>query len=105
MKVKVGELKTHLSRYLRELQRDRNPIEVCVREKPVAYLTPADPHPSHGEPDAAMRALQEQLQSAGLRWNATGATGKMDFKPNPLPAGDGRKDVHTVEAMRSERNW
>jgi len=43
MKVKVGQLKTHLSRYLKDVKETGESIEVCVREDTVAYLTPSAP--------------------------------------------------------------
>ncbi len=39
MKVKIGELKTHLSKYVQSVRDGGEPIEVCVRGKTVAYLT------------------------------------------------------------------
>lgn len=41
IKVKVGQLKTHLSRYLKNIKETGEPIEVCVREDTVANLTPS----------------------------------------------------------------
>ena len=32
MKVRVGQLKTYLSRYLKDIRETGEPIEVCVRE-------------------------------------------------------------------------
>ena len=105
MKVKVADLKAHLSRHLRQLKKTGETIEVCVREDSVAYLTPA----SAGVPDqnAARHndALRLRLHAAGLVMATEGKT------PQPLPAiqasvaRDGRTDIATAAALRAERDW
>lgn len=105
MKVKVGELKTHFSKYLRQLQESREPIEVCMREEPVAYLTPL----AEGDPraDQAQAMLQSRLAEVGLSLsNGVGAVANpREFKPVPSPPGDGRDGVNTVREMRESKDY
>jgi len=106
MKVKIGELKTHLSRYLRQLAEDGEPIEVCVREEPVAWLTRAR---------AAAAAVDLQpheqvvrgLERSGLRLSAAprAVAPPCDFSPTPTPAGDRRTDSSTVTDMRARKDY
>jgi antitoxin (DNA-binding transcriptional repressor) of toxin-antitoxin stability system len=104
MKVKVNELKTHLSRYLRELDQTGAPVEICVREKTVAYLTRAEGGPVTGRNGVDAVALRTRLLATGLRWNPASHDPET-FSPAPEPAADGRVDHDSVQAMRSERNW
>lgn len=105
MKVKVGELKTHLSRYLKDIAESGEYIEVCVRDKPVAYLTSAS---KANAPSAATReqtSLQTQLNEEGLIWipRQINPPDKPELKPQL--AGDQKKDVNTTDMMRQEKNW
>ena len=100
MKVKTGELKTHLSRYLREAGETGTPIEVCVREKTVAYLTPV----SHdAETQTARDALSARLAAAGVTVNQWGR--KPTQAPCPGHARDGRTAQNSVVAIREEKDW
>ncbi|HKJ90853.1 MAG TPA: hypothetical protein VJ960_06935 [Oceanipulchritudo sp.] len=105
MRVKVGELKTHLSKYLRQLQESREPIEVCMREEPVAYLTPLAGGDSGADPSQAM--LQRRLAEVGLSLaNGVGAVSRpRAFSPVPSPPGDGRDGVDTVREMRESKDY
>jgi len=104
MRVKVAELKTHLSKYLRQIEQDGEPIEVCVREDSVAYLTPARTHDSTRP---KKQQLAQQLQAVGIQVSQWGVEAPADLSPQgPLgscdnPAG-GR---NSVESIRRERNW
>jgi len=103
MKVKVGQLKTHLSQYLREIEETGESIEVCVRERPVAYLTPMIKNDMCAK-SAPSPELVKSLAVNGIRIVQWG--GKMnDFVPTPRPAGDGRQIENSVVAMREERDW
>lgn len=101
MKVKVGQLKAHLSRYLREIQDSGETLEVCVRETPVAYLKPIveDLLLEEGPPAELVKALE----SDGVRIVQWGR--KSDFVPTPRPAGDGKFIKNSVVAMREEKDW
>lgn len=105
MKVKIGELKAHFSRYVRDLQKHGEPIEVCVREKPVAYLTTAEQPAHDGFGHAELTRMVRQFEAAGLRWFPAPAGSLANFKAAPVTAGDDRADVKTVERMRAERDW
>lgn len=101
MKVQVGHLKANLSAYLRKVRDTGEPIEVCVREKGVAYLTPKQT--ARPEDVANQAQLEQQLHRRGL---SIAQWGKMSaFTPNPEPAGDGRQVENSVIAMRSEKDW
>jgi antitoxin (DNA-binding transcriptional repressor) of toxin-antitoxin stability system len=106
VKVKVADLKAHLSQHLRQLRETGNPIEVCVRENPVAYLTRAEA----GVPDVAgARAAEElrlRLRAAGLTLVAAGAAGKRGLpRLKASIAGDGRTNLATVTALRAAKDW
>jgi len=101
MKVKVGQLKTHLSKYLREVQETGEAIEVCVREKPVAYLTPIEDAGS--VEDRRRKEIEDKLAGSGIVISQWG--NKSDFVPAPRPAGDGKKIENTIVAMRQEKDW
>lgn len=102
MKVKLGQLKTHFSRYVRKLRETGEPIEVCVREETVAYLTPAHQKESQdgGRNDAArIRSLEQ----AGLHLVQVGSASGLSLQPRPAaqPAGG----ENSVETIRSGRPW
>ncbi|MCC5848841.1 MAG: hypothetical protein JJU29_12190 [Verrucomicrobia bacterium] len=102
MKVKVGQLKAHLSQYLREMEASGEPIEVCVRERPVAYLTPIIE--DGGKENVPPPELVKSLAANGIRIAQWGR--KMDdFVPTPRPAGDGKQIENSVVAMREEKDW
>lgn len=101
MKVKVGQLKARLSQYLREIQQSGETIEVCVREAPVAYLSPT-PKSSTPNPCAPLE-LESLLAEDGIRivqWAKKG-----NFVPTPQPLNDGKSVSNSVVAMREEKNW
>jgi antitoxin (DNA-binding transcriptional repressor) of toxin-antitoxin stability system len=101
MKVKVGELKTHLSKYLHDLQAGGDTIEVCVREKVVAYLSPITSQKSDSQQEDVRRALAQ----SGLKVSYSGLSKtKPKLKP-PVVASDGRTDLDTVEMMRAQKNY
>ncbi len=105
VRVKTAELKSRLSHYLRLVRKSGESVEVCVREEPVAMLAPIRP-PGRTEAEArALDDLRQRLEAAGLGLVAE------EIRAVPLPtvtaspAGDGRADLRTVAAVRSEREW
>ena len=104
MKIRVADLKTNLSRHLRRLRETGEPIEVCVREEPVAYITSADRHP-----DSVAKqvddALQGRLQAAGLLVVSQGGIPAERPDITASVAGDGRTDIATMKAIRNQRAW
>lgn len=102
MKVKVGELKTHLSSYLRKVEEDGETLEVCVRERPVAYLVPA---PADGAIGDATRGLTGRLQAQGLVVAGLAAQQAPAKLGAPRLAGDGRSDRESVREMRGGKDW
>lgn len=99
MKVKVSELKTHLSRYLKEIE-EKGTIEVCLREEPVAYLVAAGAS-GQGDP----KELEHKVRTAGLILHSASRERLPMPRRGPEVAGDGREDISTVEAMRRERDY
>jgi prevent-host-death family protein len=101
MKVKVGQLKAHLSKYLREVQETGEPIEVCVREKPVAYLTPISDVAADELQER--KVLEEKLKLRGIKVVQWGQNrGPL---PKPGKPGDGKTIENTIVAMREEKDW
>ena len=100
MKVKVGELKTHLSKYLRDLEGSDEPIEVCVREDTVAYLSSAKAGDG-GNPNSAR--LNRRLEAAGITVSRWGNAAEPLRSPGRCenPAGG----PNSVETIRRERNY
>ena len=97
MKVKIGKLKTHLSRYLKELQNSEEPIEVCVRESTVAYLTAADTETE----GLAANAMRRTFEHDGLH---VSQWGRKTNTPLP-PIGGTPVEGNAVVEMRASREW
>lgn len=102
MKVKVGQLKAHLSHYVRSVQENQEPIEVCVREKPVAYLIPI--RKQTGDASGLDEDLMDRLRASGITATPPRRP-KGDWTPRPGRARDGREPENTVVAMRGEKAW
>ncbi|MCC5845807.1 MAG: hypothetical protein JJU05_16285 [Verrucomicrobia bacterium] len=101
MKVKIAELKTHLSKYVQALREGGEPVEVCVREQTVAYLTKAQPASS---PSAeADRALADRLKRKGILLQRPGFVTSRRLEPG-LP-GDQKKMENSVVEIRKEKDW
>lgn len=100
MKVKVGQLKTHFSKYLRQIGETGQSIEVCVREEPVAYLNPvkaSDACPS------AKNELTEQLSSAGIRVSQWGCDA-VELRSGGQAEAP-MKGPNSIETIRKGRDW
>lgn len=101
MKVKIGELKTHLSKYLRQLEQGEGRIDVCVREDTVAYLTSAR---SSYKENAEKRDLEKHLESAGIEVSQWGTS-----QASPIEQGgtceNPAEGPNSIERIRRERNW
>lgn len=100
MKVKIGELKTHLSKYLRDLEGSDEPIEVCVREDTVAYLRSSKAENSRN-PNSAR--VSRQLEAVGITVSQWGVTAEPLCVPGRCerPAGG----PNSVETIRQKRNY
>jgi len=105
MKVSSVELKTRLGHYLKTVERSGIPVEVCVRDQPVAFLIPhrsGDPFAGKGSDESIRSALALERSGLGVEpAKADGAAPQFE----PVRAADGRTDVSTVEAMRTGRDW
>ncbi|TVP80772.1 MAG: hypothetical protein EA353_03025 [Puniceicoccaceae bacterium] len=108
MKVKVSELKTHLSSYLKNIE-EAGEIEVCLREEPVAYLVPVGAKGQMGEKLLAEKVcvvgLILQRSAGGMGAGVSHTATRPAFVPVPEVAGDGRTDISTVQSMREERAY
>jgi len=102
MKVKIAELKTHLSKYVQSVRDGGGPIEVCVREQTVAYLTAAEKRETDAD-NARLRDVEQRLAKEGLRLHAMGRVSKQLYKPGK--AGDGENPENSVVSIRRERDW
>jgi len=101
MRVMSTELKTHLGKYLREVEQNRVTLEVCLRDRTVAYLVPA----IGPLPVGASHSPREALSLAGIRLDSSSPRrAKAQISP-PVLAGDGREDLSSVSAMRGDRDW
>lgn len=105
MRVKTAELKTRLSHYVRQVNASGEPIEVCVREQPVAYLCPLKPATQPATEPAAIQELRERLAAVGLELRSTPPPTVPLPVIDPTPAGDGRTNLSTVTALRAEKDW
>jgi len=101
MRVKVAELKTHLSKYLRQIDKDGQPIKVCVREDAVAYLTSARTHDPAGQ---AKEQLAQQLQAVGIQVSQWGSRAPTALGP-PGNCHNPAGGPNSVESIRRERSW
>jgi antitoxin (DNA-binding transcriptional repressor) of toxin-antitoxin stability system len=101
MKVMSAELKTHLGKYLREVEQNRVTLEVCLRDRTVAYLVPA----IGPLPVGASHSPREALTLAGIRLDSSSPRRAKSQLSPPVLAGDGREDLSSVAAMRGDRDW
>ncbi|MEX2606635.1 MAG: hypothetical protein WD708_04755 [Kiritimatiellia bacterium] len=101
MKVKIAELKTHLSKYVQSLRESGEPIEVCVREQTVAYLTKANTASSPSV--EADRQLADRLKRKGILLQSSGFVTSRRLKPGQ--PGDGKQVENSVVEIRKEKDW
>lgn len=99
MKVKIGELKTHLSRYVQQIRNGGEGVEVCVREETVAYLTAAGTN----RVDTEQASLRARLESSGLGLSQWAE--KTEAYGGPGRARDGASPENSIAAVRSEKDW
>ena len=99
MKVKIGQLKTHLSSYVKTLQEGGDPIEVCIREDTVAYLTASD----RPKPVQDLQRLGRDLGRSGLTVSQWGRR-KLVSHP-PASSEGGQTESNSVLEMRREKDW
>jgi prevent-host-death family protein len=106
MKVSSVELKTRLGHYLRVVERGGAPVEISVRNHPVAMLVPYGEWEPAADTNASTgRRLVHTLQGLGLKVESASVRGQPPVLAEPVVAGDGRVDVVTVAEMRGDRDW
>ncbi|HUF62064.1 MAG TPA: type II toxin-antitoxin system prevent-host-death family antitoxin [Verrucomicrobiales bacterium] len=108
MRVESAELKARLSYYLRKLRENGEPIEVLIRDEPVAVLTSIDSRSSTRDPRETeeLRELANAFSAVGLTLAPGNARrGALPELTPPATAGDGREDVVSVAALRGEKEW
>jgi antitoxin (DNA-binding transcriptional repressor) of toxin-antitoxin stability system len=99
MKVRVADLKANLSRYLQEIKAGGPPLEVCVRDKTVAFLNPVAENTERSTREAIKAALENQ----GLLLDDWGQ--KSASPPEPGKPGDGKHPENSVVSIRKESLW
>lgn len=99
MKMKIGELKTHLSKMVKEVNASQEPLEVCVREETVAYLVPV----SKEAPKQIDSELEGKIKQSGLTITQVGR--KKGKLPRPVKSKKGEYTANTVVRMREEKDW
>ncbi len=107
MKVRSAELKAKLASYLRRLRESGEPIEVLLRDKPVAYLTPIGHRSTQLAPEQAaeLHELKSAFTKVGLTLSLEDVHVGALPKLAPVTAGDDRTDIATVESIRAEKGW
>src|SRR5258706_1452650 len=107
MKVKTGELKNNLSRYLKQLAETGESITILDRNRPVARIMPL-----RGQRGAKRSAWTKERADVLERASKMGIKLSIpETEPKPLRnipiipkvAPDGRKDIDTVVGMRKEK--
>jgi len=106
MKVSSVELKTRLGHYLREIEHGGAPVEVSVRNRPVAMLVPCGEwEPSEKTSASKGWRLVHALEGLGLKVEPAAMRGRAPDLEDPVPAGDGSVDIVSVAEMRAEQDW
>ena len=101
MRVKIGELKNNLSRYIHKVNDEGEVIIICDRDNPVACLSPLALTPT-AEWRAYRELTEARAQSAGVELAVPEALVSMAaFRSvEPQVAADGRVDVETMHEER-----
>ena len=109
MKVKTGELKNNLSRYLKQLAETGESITILDRNRPVAKITPL--RGQRGAKRSAWTkeraALLERAAKLGIKLSVPETEPKLlrSILIIPKLAPDGRQDVDTVASMHKEKDY
>lgn len=105
MKVSSVELKTRLGHYLHTVEHSGESVEVCIRGRVVATLSPYGSLAAQTLPEVGQAlVLNRALERSGMRVDPATHTGPAP-EVRPQPAGDGRRDINTVALMRQARDW
>lgn len=105
MKIKVAKLKANLSKVLKDIEQTGDTVEVCVREAPVAYLTPVKTTKGKHDPRAEINQLVHAFAGLGMKLHPPASLRQVKYKISPRTAGDGRRDINTMEMIRNETPW
>ena len=109
MKVKTGDLKNNLSRYLKQLALTGEPITILDRNRPVARITTI--RQKRGTPESAWSKERAKLLAKAEKLGIQISLPETEPKPlkslgiEPRLAPDGRTDVNTVVQMRREKDY
>ena len=109
MKVKTGELKNNLSRFLKQLAQTGESITVLDRNRAVARLIPLPK--KRASTGSAWTEERQRLLSRALKKGVKLQLPKTEPPPMkalkvvPLTAPDGRTDVESVVRMRKEKHY
>jgi prevent-host-death family protein len=109
MKVKTGELKNNLSRYLKQLAETGESITILDRNRPVARITPLrGKRGAKRSVWAQERAdLLEKASKLGIKLSVPETEPRQlrNIPIIPRIAPDGRQDIGTVAGMRKEKDY
>lgn len=109
MKVKTGELKNNLSRYLKRLAETGESITILDRDRPVAKITPI--RGKRGAKASSWTkeraALLKKAAKLGISLTVPETEPKLlrDLRIVPRVAPDGRTDINSVVEMRREKDY
>ena len=101
MKVKIGQLRNNLSRYIHKMNKDGEVIIICDRDTPVACLSPLSVTPS-AEWRATREAIRARALAAGVEVTLPEAAVSMESfrQVAARVAPDERVDINTVDQIR-----
>lgn len=110
MKVKTGELKNNLSRYLRRLAETGESITILDRNRPIARIMPLRGARGTKKAPSWAKERTELLKKAaklGINLTVPETQPKLlrDLHIVPRVAPDGRTDIDTVVRMRREKDY
>jgi antitoxin (DNA-binding transcriptional repressor) of toxin-antitoxin stability system len=109
MRVKTGDLKNNLSRYLKHLAQTGESITILDRDRPVAKITPI--RKRRGVPESAWVMERAKLLARAEKLGIQIAIPESEPRPlkslgiEPRIAPDGRTDIDSVVEMRKEKDY
>ena len=109
VKVKIAELKDHLSRYLRQVRDTGEAITIYDRDKPVALISAVANEPAKEDPewDRHRQELEGKARRLGIELRVPKERPPLmsDVVGEPQPAPDGRTDIVTVDFVRGDKDY
>jgi antitoxin (DNA-binding transcriptional repressor) of toxin-antitoxin stability system len=109
MKVKTGELKNNLSRYLKRLAQTGESITILDRDRPVARITPI--RGKRGAADSGWAKKRAKLLDRAAKLGIKLTVPEKEPRPfkslgiKPRVAPDGKTETNSVVEMRREKDY